>query len=58
MYLVALAYMPLIGLVAVLEERELSARFPGAYRAYCTRVPRFIPRLSAPGRQGGRENAK
>ncbi|HEY71600.1 MAG TPA: isoprenylcysteine carboxylmethyltransferase family protein [Anaerolineae bacterium] len=52
-YVVALAFMPLIGLLAVLEERELQARFPGAYRAYCTRVPRFVPRLSASGRQGG-----
>jgi protein-S-isoprenylcysteine O-methyltransferase Ste14 len=53
-YVVALAYMPLIGLVAELEERELAERFPGAYRAYCARVPRFIPRLSASGRQGRR----
>lgn len=55
MYVVALAYMPLIGLVAVLEERELAARFPGTYRAYCARVPRFVPRLSASGRQRGRD---
>ena len=55
MYVVALAYLPLIGLVAVLEERELAARFPGAYRAYCARVPRFVPRLSASGHQGGRD---
>jgi protein-S-isoprenylcysteine O-methyltransferase Ste14 len=55
LYVVALAYLPLIGLVAVLEERELTARFPEAYRAYCARVPRFIPRLFASGRQGGGE---
>ncbi len=55
MYVVALVYMPLIGFVAVLEERELAARFPGAYRAYCARVPRFVPRFSASGQQGGRD---
>ncbi len=55
MYVVALAYMPLIGFVAVLEERELAARFPGAYRAYCARVPRFVPRLSASGHQGRKD---
>jgi protein-S-isoprenylcysteine O-methyltransferase Ste14 len=52
-YAVALAYVPLIYLVALLEERELSARFGAAYRAYCARVPRFIPRHSAPGLGGG-----
>ncbi|MBU1699196.1 MAG: isoprenylcysteine carboxylmethyltransferase family protein [Candidatus Eisenbacteria bacterium] len=55
MYVVALAYMPLIGLVAVLDERELATRFPGEYRAYCARVPRFIPRFSASGRHGGKD---
>ena len=55
MYVVALAYMPLIGIVAVLEERELAARFPGAYRAYCARVTRFVPRLCASGRKGGKD---
>jgi protein-S-isoprenylcysteine O-methyltransferase Ste14 len=54
MYVVALAYMPLIGVLTVLEERELAAQFPGAYRAYCARVPRFFPRLSASGRQRGK----
>jgi protein-S-isoprenylcysteine O-methyltransferase Ste14 len=46
MYVVALCYVPLISLAAVLEERELVVRFPGAYAAYCARVPRFVPRLS------------
>ena len=54
LYILALAYVPLIYLVAALEERELSARFGAAYREYCTHVPRFVPRLSARGaRQGG-----
>jgi protein-S-isoprenylcysteine O-methyltransferase Ste14 len=54
-YVVALAYIPLIALAAVLEERELEERFPGEYRAYCARVPRFFPRLSASGRQGKKD---
>jgi protein-S-isoprenylcysteine O-methyltransferase Ste14 len=54
LYILALAYVPLIYLVAVLEERELSARFGAAYRQYRTHVPRFVPRLSARGvRHGG-----
>ena len=53
MYVVALAYVPLICLVALLEERELLARFGVAYRAYCARVPRFVPRLSASRLRGG-----
>ena len=56
MYVVALAYVPLICAVALLEERELTARFPGAYRAYCAQVPRFVPRLSASGPRGGRDS--
>jgi protein-S-isoprenylcysteine O-methyltransferase Ste14 len=46
MYVVALGYVALISLAAVLEERELAVRFPGAYAAYCARVPRFVPRFS------------
>jgi len=30
--------------VALLEERELLARFGDEYRTYCRRVPRFIPK--------------
>jgi protein-S-isoprenylcysteine O-methyltransferase Ste14 len=48
-YLVALMYIPVIYVLAVLEERELSARFGAAYRDYCARVPRFIPRIRALG---------
>lgn len=33
-----------IYLVTLLEERELSERFGEAYREYCRRVPRFVPR--------------
>jgi protein-S-isoprenylcysteine O-methyltransferase Ste14 len=53
-YAVALAYLPLIYLVALLEERELSARFGAAYREYSARVPRFVPRFWGRGvREGG-----
>ena len=38
--------VPAVWLVAVLEERELRARFGPAYDDYCRRVPRFVPRWS------------
>jgi protein-S-isoprenylcysteine O-methyltransferase Ste14 len=34
-----------IYLVVLLEERELRERFGDAYRDYCRRVPRFVPRF-------------
>jgi protein-S-isoprenylcysteine O-methyltransferase Ste14 len=49
MYAVAIAFVPLIYVAARLEERELAARFPGEYSAYCERVPRFFPRLTTSG---------
>ena len=58
MYAVAIAYVPLIYLAARLEERELEARFPGEYSAYCESVPRFFPRLTTSGlrRKGAQPN--
>ncbi len=44
-YIVGLAYIPLIYLVAILEERELRNRFGTEYDHYCSKVPRFIPRI-------------
>ncbi len=44
-YIVVLVYIPLIHIVALLEERELRNRFGKAYEEYCSRVPRFIPRI-------------
>ena len=44
-YVIAAAYIPLIYLVVLLEERELRERFGEEYEQYCRRVPRFVPRL-------------
>jgi protein-S-isoprenylcysteine O-methyltransferase Ste14 len=40
--------IPVLYLIVVLEERELRGRFGAEYVAYCSRVPRFIPRRDAP----------
>lgn len=45
-YVVAVACVPLLYLVTVLEERELVHRFGEEYRQYQRRVPRFFPRRS------------
>lgn len=42
-WLVALASVPALWLVVVLEERELRERFGGAWDDYARRVPRFVP---------------
>ncbi|MFQ5738588.1 MAG: methyltransferase family protein [Acidobacteriota bacterium] len=46
-YLVAVATIPLLYFVVVLEERELLSRFGQQYEHYMRRVPRFIPRCDA-----------
>lgn len=43
-WVVAAFAFPLLHLVVLLEERELRDRFGDAYREYCGRVPRYIPR--------------
>ncbi len=43
-YVLAGLAFPLLHLVVLLEERELLHRFGDAYREYCERVPRYIPR--------------
>lgn len=43
-YLLAIALLPALYLVVVLEERELRERFGEEYVIYGERVPRFIPR--------------
>ncbi|UCC71505.1 MAG: isoprenylcysteine carboxylmethyltransferase family protein [Gemmatimonadota bacterium] len=47
-YIVAVAVVPALYLVVVLEEKELRDRFGEEYVRYCERVPRFIPRRSTP----------
>jgi protein-S-isoprenylcysteine O-methyltransferase Ste14 len=44
-YVLLAAYVPVIYLVALLEEHELRERFGEAYEQYCSEVPRFVPRL-------------
>jgi protein-S-isoprenylcysteine O-methyltransferase Ste14 len=44
-YVLWAAYLPVIYLVVLLEERELKDRFGGDYEQYLKEVPRFIPRF-------------
>lgn len=44
-WILYLLTFPAIHLVVVLEERELRDRFGAAYDDYCSRVPRYLPRL-------------
>jgi protein-S-isoprenylcysteine O-methyltransferase Ste14 len=43
-YVLLIAYIPVIYLVVLFEERELKERFGAAYEQYRREVPRFIPR--------------
>ncbi len=43
-WIVALATLPLLHLIVVLEERELAQRFGEEYEEYRSRVPRYVPR--------------
>jgi len=54
-YLLLGAYIPIIHLVVILEERELKSRFGVAYKQYCEEVPRFVPRLRRRGHCEGSE---
>ncbi|MGD2217804.1 MAG: isoprenylcysteine carboxylmethyltransferase family protein [Gemmatimonadales bacterium] len=45
-YIIAIAILPALYLVVVLEEQELRDRFGEEYISYCERVPRFFPRRS------------
>ena len=48
-YVLAVLYVPMTFLIALLEERELVARFGPLYDAYAKRVPRFLPRPTKHG---------
>ena len=43
-YVVAIAGVPLLHLIVLLEERELRERFGEPYETYLARVPRYLPR--------------
>jgi protein-S-isoprenylcysteine O-methyltransferase Ste14 len=45
-YIIAIAILPALCLVVVLEEKELRDRFGEKYVRYSERVPRFFPRRS------------
>lgn len=47
-YIIAIAIIPALYFVVLLEEKELRDRFGEEYVRYCERVPRFIPRRSTP----------
>ena len=40
------AWLPLVAISILLEEREMSRRFGAQYLEYCRCVPRFIPRVT------------
>jgi len=51
-YVIAVIYIPVILLVALLEDRELAARFGPLYDEYAKEVPRFLPRPAKQGTHG------
>ena len=46
-WLVALATIPTVHLIVLLEERELIERFGDRYRQYAAEVPRYLPKRPA-----------
>jgi hypothetical protein len=45
-YLVVALWVPGIYLIALLEEKELRDHFGDIYKAYCRKVPRFVPKFN------------
>lgn len=54
LYVLLAAYVPIIYLVVLLEERELRERFGEEFERYRREVPRFVPRLFRRKKGGGR----
>ena len=50
LYVLLVLYAPVIYVVVLLEERELSQRFGDEYQRYSREVPRFLPGLRCRGR--------
>lgn len=48
-YVLVLAAVAWVPLLAWVEEKELRERFGAEYDAYCARVPRFVPKFSSRG---------
>lgn len=55
-YVTALATIPILHLVVLMEERELATRFGDAWTAYQARVPRYVPRRRPVSRDDGPED--
>ncbi len=51
-YVLFVVYVGAIFVIALLEERELKARFGSRYVEYAKDVPRFAPRVSGNGQRG------
>jgi protein-S-isoprenylcysteine O-methyltransferase Ste14 len=54
-YVTWLAWLPMMYVVAVLEERELRERFGEDYERYSLEVPRFLPRVRRRGGVGAQQ---
>ena len=50
-YIMFILSIPILFLVVILEEKEMTQRFGKEYEEYCRRVPRFIPK-----REGGKSS--